>query len=59
MKLDQEVIFNFLDEQAFKTIQGAKAAFINDPPNIWSSLFMLLLVVALVTYGINKTRPPK
>lgn len=56
MRLDKEVIFNFMDQQAFKTIQGAKAAFINDPPNIWSSLFMLLLVLALLAYGIDRTR---
>lgn len=59
MKLDQEIIYNFMSQEAFNTIQNAKAAFIDRPPNIWSSLFMLLLVLALVVYGINKTRPPK
>lgn len=56
MKLDQEIIFNFMDEQAFKTIQGAKAAFINDPPNVWGSLCLFLIVLGMVAYGIDRTR---
>lgn len=59
LNLDQEIIYNFMSQEAFKTMQNAKAAFIGDPPNIWGSLFMLLLVLALAFYGINKTRPPR
>ena len=45
-----------MDEQAFKTIQGAKAAFINDPPNVWGSLCLFLIVLGMVAYGIDRTR---
>lgn len=56
MKLDQEIIYNFMSQEAFNIIQNAKAAFIDRPPNIWSSLFMLLMVLALLAYGIDRTR---
>lgn len=56
MKLDREIIFNFMDQEAFKTMQDAKAAFINNPPSVWGSLCLFLIVLAMVAYGLDRTR---
>lgn len=53
--LEQEVLFNFLDTEAFNTIQHAKAAFI-DGPSTMGNVFLMLAVIALIVYGINRSR---
>lgn len=51
--LEQEILFNFLDTEAFNTIQHAKAAFI-DRPSTMGNVFLMLGVLALIVYGINR-----
>ena len=54
--LEQEILFNFMSQEAFNTIQHAKAAFIGNPPSTMGSVFLMLAVLALIVYGINRSR---
>jgi hypothetical protein len=53
--LEQEVLFNFMTQEAFTTIQNAKAAYIN-PPNSVANFVLILGVLALIVYGLNRSR---
>lgn len=53
--LEQEVLYNFMTQEAFNTIQHAKAAFI-EPTNTWANFVLMLGVVALIVYGVNRGR---
>jgi hypothetical protein len=55
--LKQEILFNFMDTEAFNTIQHAKAAFIDRPSPV-GSVVLMLGVLALIVYGINRSRRP-
>jgi|1186.fasta_scaffold47387_4 hypothetical protein len=53
--LEQEILYNFMDTEAFTTIQHAKAAFI-DTPSTMGNVVLMLGVLALIVYGINRSR---
>jgi hypothetical protein len=53
--LEQEFLYNFLTQEAFTTMQNAKAAFI-DRPNAMGNIVLMLGVIALIIYGINRSR---
>jgi hypothetical protein len=53
--LEQEILYNFMDTEAFTTIQNAKAAYI-DPPNSVANFVLMLGVLALIVYGLNRSR---
>jgi hypothetical protein len=53
--LEQEFLYNFLTQEAFTPIQHAKAAFI-DRPSTMGNVVLMLGVLALIVYGINRSR---
>jgi len=55
--LEQEVLFNFAQE-AFHNMENAKAAFIKNPPNIWTSTILMFGILALIIYGYNRSKRP-
>jgi hypothetical protein len=53
--LEQEILFNFMTQEAFTTMHNAKAAFI-DRPSTMTNVVVMLGVLALIIYGVNRSR---